>query len=372
MTNPRLLLIAPRSPRADGQGDQRRAHVALTALAEDWDIEVVSWLPDAGEPLGRLVLARPACLLRAAALSTVCPLQVACVQALAPPTLRSRLRRGEVALFMTDRAVPRSPAGPFVIDFIDDLGGAAERRAASSRGPAAWFWRWEGGRLRRLDARLAAQARVAIAITERDAAAISPVVATLRAAMGDGGGDEPERGDKVVFTGNLFYQPNFEAAAWICDRLAPELARRGLGPGMVVIAGRRPPDSLRRQAATAGVDLRADVSDLGEVLREAAVVLAPVVLGSGVQNKVLDAVAAGRPCVITPFTNQVLGLEDGRSALIRDRSIDGFADAVMELLADPGLRNRLSRNARQHLAPHRAEAVGREWRRCLAQVRPDG
>ncbi len=255
---PRLVLVSPLSHRGrDGQGDQRRAHAAWMALGQDWDVEVVSWLPDAEQSLGRSWRAHPVFLLRAAALSAVLPVHVASVQAFAPRSWADRLGDHAVILYVTDRSVPwrrrgrrrRGQArveggvgGPYVIDFIDDLGGAAVRRASTERGLTALFWRWEGRRLRRFDARLAAAALRAVAVTEHDPAAIGPPGEALRQAIGTR--PMPDIGTTIAFTGNLFYPPFLEAATWICEELVPELARRGLDRKTVVIAGRRPPPSL--------------------------------------------------------------------------------------------------------------------------------
>jgi hypothetical protein len=153
-TRPRLLLVSPRQPRQDGQGDQRRAHYALTAVAADWDVDVVSWLPDVDRPPRRHWLAHPVQTVRALGLAVVRPLSVAYVQSLAPRSLTERLRRYDAVLFMTDRAVPRVVGCRYAIDFVDDLGGAALRRASVSGGVTSMFWRWEGRRLRRYDALL--------------------------------------------------------------------------------------------------------------------------------------------------------------------------------------------------------------------------
>jgi glycosyltransferase involved in cell wall biosynthesis len=364
MVRPRLLLVSPRPPRQDGQGDQRRAHYALTSLSSDWEVEVVSWLPDVDQAPGRRWLAHPFQSLRALTLTAVRPAHVAYVQSLAPRSLAGRLAAYDAVLFMTDRAVPLRPGVPYAVDFIDDLGGAAALRAGSSGVVGAWFWRWESARLRRFDARLASEAVLSLAVSPQDAAAISPAVRTILSAIGTS--PSPDVGTKVVFTGNLFYAPNVEAALWICTELAPRLQTLGVDPSHVVIAGRRPPPALRSEAARAGVDLRADVDDLAPVLAEAAVVVAPVVLGSGVQNKVLDAVGVGRACVVSPFTNQALGLVDGHSALVRERTGDAFADAIVTLLADPDLRRRLARQAMEHFDPYTEAAVTAAWRASFA------
>jgi glycosyltransferase involved in cell wall biosynthesis len=143
----------------------------------------------------------------------------------------------------------------------------------------------------------------------------------------------------------------------------------GVDPDRVVVAGRRPPPVLRRHAARAGVDLRADVPDLTGVLAEAAVVICPVIYGSGVQNKVLDAVGAGRACVLTPFSNQALNLVDGESALVRERHPEGFADAIVALLGDGSRRRRLADHARPRLQSCSGPAVAAAWRESLQTAR---
>jgi glycosyltransferase involved in cell wall biosynthesis len=276
------------------------------------------------------------------ALATVLPMQVAYCQGFAP----SRIRH--------------LPPHDLAIDFIDDLGGAASRKATSHGPLLGAFWRWESRRLRRLDARLATDAALSLAISPQDAAAIGSDVQTIRPSIAT----RPlaDHGTKVVFIGNLFYEPNLEAAHWICDQLVPHLRALSMDPGSIIIAGRRPPTTLRTKAKRAGIDLRPSFPDLADLLSEAAVFICPVVLGSGVQNKVIDAVGAGRACVLTPFTNQTLALEDGQSALIRERDPNIFADAILSLLNDSALRRRLTQNALRQLQPYSPEVVADMWR----------
>lgn len=363
---PRLLLVVPRPPQRDGQGYQRRAHDVRAALQAEWDVECLSWLPEGKRPGLAQYLVHPGRLARAVALAVTAPAQVAYFQAFAGNTL-SRLPPHDLALFFTDRTVPRSRCGPFAIDFIDDFGGAAFARAERSGILRRALWRHEGRRLRRLDDRLAEEAVFSVAITEVDAAGIAPSTKAIPMAMQYR--PMPDNGTKVVFGGNLFFAPNTEAAAWICSTLVPRLQSLGVEPGRVLIAGRRPPRSLCRQAEAAGVDLRPDPPDMATVLAEAAVAVSPVVFGSGCQNKVIDATSAGRACVVTPFTNRPLGLVDGVSAAIRERAAADFATAVVTLLADPALRARLVAAATERLAAHAEEAVHHAWRAALRAAR---
>jgi glycosyltransferase involved in cell wall biosynthesis len=359
-------VVSPRPPRADGQGDQRRAAELVGALAQEWDVDVVSWLPDVERTGARRWLSHPTHLLRAAGLGTVLPAQVAYVQGRAPRSLASTVTRYPAVVFVTDRAVPRRVPPNAVVDFVDDLGGLALRRASSSSPPGALFWRLEGRRLRRLDRRLAAAARLSVAHSAPDAAGIGPSVATIPLSVGTR--PVPDAGSKVVFLGNLFYAPNHEAAMWMCSELVPRLRDRGVDPADVVIAGRRPRPALRQAAVEAGVDLRADVADLAAVLAEAAVVLAPMRLGTGAQYKVLDAVGAGRACVVSPVANAGLELKDGTSVLVREREAEAFAEAAVALLDDPSFRRRLADEAQRGLADHRPEAVAERWRAAVRRA----
>ena len=367
MSRPRLLVVTPRPPRLDGQGDQRRAHYAVSALAEDWDVEVVSWIRDGRKPRPGEWLLHPVRLVRAAALAAVRPVQVAYFQAWADRSLAASLPPHDLTLFVTDRAVPLRPKGPYVVDFVDDLAGAARSRAAADdsriRRGLRPLLRWEAGRVRALDGRLANDSLLGLAVSRKDAAAIGPAVRTIPNVIDTT--PLPPTGAKIVFTGNLFFPPNRDAGEWICGHLVPRLEAEGVDPGQVVVAGRRPPASLKAMAAKAGVDLRGDVADVASVLAEAAVVVVPVTFGSGAQNKVLDAVGAERPCVITSFTNEPFGLDDGRSALVRERTVDAFAEAILALRADPSLCARLTSGAREQLAHCTRAAVYDSWRRTF-------
>ena len=81
----RLVVVSPRPPRFDGQGDQRRALEIVKALEQEWEVEVVSWLPDVDHPGWRRYRTTPGQLARIGALAVVLPAQVAYVQSLARP-----------------------------------------------------------------------------------------------------------------------------------------------------------------------------------------------------------------------------------------------------------------------------------------------
>lgn len=362
----RLVVVSPRPPRFDGQGDQRRALEIVKALEQEWEVEVVSWLPDVDHPGWRRYRTTPGQLARIGALAFVLPAQVAYVQSLAPRSLHRAVHSADGVVFVTDRAAPRRVPSASIVDFVDDLSASALRKADAGAGLRKLFWRAESRRVRRLDRRLARTAKLSVAVSPADAASIGPSVQVVPLSVGTT--PLADTGSKVVFTGNLFYAPNHEAAMWMCAELAPALARRGIPPDRMVIAGRRPHPTLHEAARGAGIELRADVPDLVEVLREAAVALAPMKLGAGLQYKILDAAGAGRACVISPVANVGIGLEDGRSALVRAREGEAFAEAIVALLADRDERARLATNALDRLAPYLPDQVAAAWRELVRQM----
>jgi FkbM family methyltransferase len=362
--SPRIALVTPRPPQADGTGDQRRAQDLVDALSPVADLDVVSWLPPGQRfPLPRTLRA----WLRLALLAPVRPLQVALTQASCPPESEVRLREAEVVVFVTDRAPYRPTLPPSsVMDFVDDLAAVTARRGAEAVGLRGWFWRMESNRLRRYDRRLLASAAVAVAHSAPDAASIGPGVQPICLPFRL---PPSSPGDKILFLGNLYYHPNEEAALWICRELAPELVRRGVPPDRVVVCGRRPSPALRAAARRAGVDLRPDVPDTAAVMAEAMVVLCPTILGTGAITKVIDAVGARRPVVITPLANQGLGLVDGESALVKNREAAAFAEAVRTLLDSPALRISIAEAAYAQMRDYQPEAVYRAWQSAVNRAR---
>ena len=348
-------LVTYRAPQWDGKGDQRRAAEIRDSLGDMGEVVVV-----VHRAPGRTVaLARFAHHLLG---NPGLPLQVAWVRSSRPLDLDRQLEACDVCVFVTGRVVPDILPQRSVVDFIDSLGLAASRRAVLSRGPARLFWTLEARRMRRWESGIARRASRAVAVSSVDAEAIHPAVSVIPLALRPSPPVSPTLvRDRVVFTGILRFGPNTVAANWVCDALVPALARRGISPARVLIAGRKPPKSVRDHARRAGVELRADVPSVADVLGEAAVALAPISLATGMQSKVLEAVAARVPVVMTPLAAEGLSLRDGRSAYIRDLEADPIAEAVVALLSDGELRSRLAEQALidcRHLHPHR---VGTKW-----------
>jgi glycosyltransferase involved in cell wall biosynthesis len=149
----------------------------------------------------------------------------------------------------------------------------------------------------------------------------------------------------VVFTGNLGYFANADAAAWFAREAFPAV-RAARPSARLLIAGARPSRSVRALARLPGVTVLGPVEDMAAVLRSARVAVAPLQSGSGQQSKILEAMACGTPVVASPLALAGIAAQHGRDLRV-GADADGTAAAVLELLEDDELAARLARAGRR-------------------------
>jgi glycosyltransferase involved in cell wall biosynthesis len=138
----------------------------------------------------------------------------------------------------------------------------------------------------------------------------------------------------VVFCGVMNYTPNVEGALWFCEKVWPAIHRRR-PDAQLLLVGSDPVAALRQLHSPANrIEVTGTVEDVRPYLWRSAVAIAPLLTARGTQTKVLEAVAAGLPVVVT---QQVL---EGLPAAIRSAcrlgvSEESFADETLRLLAMP-------------------------------------
>lgn len=143
------------------------------------------------------------------------------------------------------------------------------------------------------------------------------------------------------FIGNLGYVHNDRAAHYLIDEimsLMPDDFR-------ILIAGARPSQWLNIKQRR-NITIASYAEDIREHYRQIKVLVAPIFSGSGQQNKILEAMALGIPCVTTSFVNQSLGAEPGEEILIADDP-KRFSGELLSLKTDRDLYIKLSYAGRQ-------------------------
>ena len=156
--------------------------------------------------------------------------------------------------------------------------------------------------------------------------------------------DPPPDGRTVVYFGLLSTIPNIDAVVHFVQDIWPRIAEADPAARFKIIGGRPPPSLLG--LAGPRVELTGFVPDLRPHLAAAAAVVVPLRLGGGTRLKIVEAMAMGKPIVSTALGAEGIEAVPGRDILIEDEPA-GFAQAVVRLLAEPGLAARIGQSARQ-------------------------
>lgn len=256
---------------------------------------------------------------------------------------------------------------PAVIDFMDVDSEKWLDYAATSSGPRAWLYRTEGRRLRQLEAGLAARVRAITVVSQAEADLYRQFCTAAKVRVIPNGVDldyfQPAVGIEesgCVFVGALDYRPNVDGVCWFCRDVWPEI-RRHRPQATLALVGRRPAPAVRRLAELPGVTVVGQVPDVRPYLTSAAVVVVPLRIARGIQNKVLEALAMGKATVVSPPALAALGTEPGVH-LLQAADRGEWIEALTGLLADAGRRQELGEAGRRYVAEHH------QWARCLAPM----
>lgn len=128
----------------------------------------------------------------------------------------------------------------------------------------------------------------------------------------------------ILFTGAMDYRPNIEAVTWFATNVMPRL--ENFRP-LFVIAGSNPASAVRALEQTGDVMVTGRVADTRPYLAHADLVIAPLLIGRGVQNKVLEAMAMARPVLASPAAATGIAGVVGRDLLVAESVAEWVARA---------------------------------------------
>ncbi|MBO4306891.1 MAG: glycosyltransferase [Bacteroidales bacterium] len=258
---------------------------------------------------------------------------------------------------------------PKVLDFQDALSMNLERRMSKYRGLRYFALHYEFKMLRSAEYNACGIFDALTIISESDSDAVPRHKDTEIEIVRNGVDfdyfrhDLSEKKNSVVFCGNMQYAPNIDAARFLVNDIMPRVWKV-YPDANVVIAGATPKPSVKR-LENSRVTVTGSVEDIRPYYAQSEVFVAPMRLGSGLQNKILEAMSMGVPCVTTPLANDTIGAVSGEDILIGNNA-DELADHIIGLLKDEPLRSRIAENASEFVRRHFSwEATGEQLQTIL-------
>jgi glycosyltransferase involved in cell wall biosynthesis len=176
-------------------------------------------------------------------------------------------------------------------------------------------------------------------------------------------GDERRRA--IVFHGVMNFAPNVGAAEYLARQVWPRVRARREDAELVIV-GRAPARRVRALAALDGVTVTGEVADVRPWLGGSAIYACPMLTGTGIKNKLLEAMASGMACIATPMALSGISALPGRDLLVAEGE-EELAAGMVRLLDDDGLARRLGRAAREYVRDgHDWTVVAQAYERAYA------
>lgn len=373
----RILYLVHRLPYPPNKGDKVRSYHLLRHLAERHEVLLGTFVDDP-EDEQHVATVRQWCADVKAVRLHPRRARVSSLQGLLwgePLTLAyyrnaelmawARAQRADAAVVFSSSMARYAEGfrGPVLVDFVDVDSAKWADYAGNHRWPLSWLYRREGRELLAYERAVAAKATQSFFVTDKEVAlftGLAPECAGRVQAVGNGVdtayfSPDPSRPNPydsaeipIVFTGAMDYWPNVDAVTWFAAEMLPALRVRW--PGLrLSIVGRSPAAAVRALAGDA-VRVTGTVPDVRPWLQYAAVVVAPLRLARGVQNKVLEAMAMARPVVAATSCVEAIEAVAGRHLAAASEVGDYVAiiDAWLSV-------------------PERAHQVGHQARQCVVE-----
>ncbi len=370
---PRILVLTPRFPYPVIGGDRLRIYHVCKALSEVADLTLLSLcestsemqmaVPDDGvyQRVERVFLPPWRSRLNALlALPGRTPLQVAYYRSAAFAQRIDELLPSHdlvVAHLIRTGDYVRQAALPRVLEMTDAISLNYQRvqsLRSSHRDIRAFIYAVEAKRLLAYERQIVREFNASVLVSDIDRVHLLEGREDARVLVCSNGVDLAHLSFKervpadpvVVFIGNMTTVQNMDACMFFASEVLPLM--RAQYPFCFRVIGRIDAQGQEALERFEGVEVRANVSSVSEATEGAYAGVAPMRLGAGIQNKVLEYMALGLPAVVSPVGLEGLTALDGRDLLVSSSGAD-MAQALVSLWWQPELRLTLSRAGRRYV-----------------------
>ncbi|MBL7940927.1 MAG: glycosyltransferase [Flavobacteriales bacterium] len=372
----RLLVLLSRVPYPLEKGDKLRAYHLMVRLARKHEVMLfcLSDTPTDPEHIAHLkrfcsyidVIRVPRwriVLKLASAVFSRLPFQVAYFHhARAQRAIDKAIRELKpdhvlCQLVRTTEYVRSHPTLPKTLDYMDTLSKGMERRTENASFHMKPLFQAETRRLIRYENLMFDLFDNAVIISAQDREYIYHPLRDQVTVIPNGVDMEhfsPQQQEvkyDLVFTGNMNYPPNIDSVIFLVQKVLPLVRQERPGTNLL-ISGVDPSASVRDLSRTDPlVEVSGWVKDIRESYASARIFIAPMQIGTGLQNKLLEAMAMRMPCITSSLANNAVGARVGEAILVGNTP-EEYAAHILHLLRDGTERDRLAENGYRFVREH--------------------
>lgn len=237
---------------------------------------------------------------------------------------------------------------PKTLDYMDALSKGVDRRYEIAPFYLKQIYRLEAGRLKKYEAAVFNDFELKTIISRQDRDLINHPERHKIEIIPNGIDLEffqPIALDKkfeLVFAGNMSYPPNVETAVFLSKKVMPLLLKTN--PNARLLLAGATPNQRVMALASENVSVSGWLDDIREAYASAKIFVAPMNIGTGMQNKVLEAMAMKIPCIVSSLVNNGIGGTENEQVLVAD-SAEQVAAKILLLLENEAIGKQLAENA---------------------------
>lgn len=241
--------------------------------------------------------------------------------------------------------------------------------ARAAKFPMSVVYRTEGQRLRTIECRLATTCDRLLVVSEAERDLFRSFCRTDRIAAVSNGVDyeyfAPQLGTaseahSCAFVGVMNYKPNADAAIWFAQNVWPQI-RQEYPDAKFYVVGKSPTSDVQALNAIGGIEVTGSVPDVRPWLMRATCAIVPLQIARGVQNKVLEAMACGRPVICSQEPLKGLAAVPGVHLLRADSAAE-WVTSIQRIFNDQQLQSSLGDSASHWVREHYS------WNSALAAL----
>ncbi|MCB2114059.1 MAG: TIGR03087 family PEP-CTERM/XrtA system glycosyltransferase [Parvularculaceae bacterium] len=247
---------------------------------------------------------------------------------------------------------------PRLVDLCDADSAKWAEYSQRRKWPMSAVYKREGRRLALEEARIVNWANASFAISKSEADLLGALDGVQKGVrwfcngvdavhFAPGVVPAAEKRFSCVFTGAMDYWANIDAVRWFAREIWPEV-RASISDARLAVVGADPARAVRAFNGVDGIEVTGRVDDVRPFLEGAALVIAPMRIARGVQNKVLEAMAMGKPVISTPAGLEGINAQIGSEA-IAAAAPQSFAAEIIRLLNDVDAARAIGEAARSRV-----------------------